>query len=36
MDVMYHAPSDENLKYCKITKEMVLGKDQLGTHKKAV
>lgn len=27
MDVMYHAPSDEDLKYCKITREAVLGKD---------
>ena len=27
MDVMYHAPSDEDLKYCRITKEAVLGKD---------
>lgn len=26
MDVMYKAPSDENLKYCKITKDVVLGK----------
>lgn len=36
MDVMYRAPSDENLKYCKISKEMVLGKDQIRTQKKAV
>ena len=36
MDVMYHAPSDDELKYCKITKDMVLGKDQLGSKKKAV
>ena len=27
MDTMYHAPSDEDLKYCKITKEAVLGKE---------
>ena len=27
MDVMYHAPSDEDLKYCRITREAVLGKD---------
>ncbi len=27
MDVMYKAPSDETLKYCKITKDAVLGKD---------
>ncbi|MDY5845371.1 MAG: ATP-dependent Clp protease ATP-binding subunit ClpX [Bariatricus sp.] len=27
MDTMYHAPSDENLKYCRITKEAVLGKN---------
>ena len=27
MDVMYHAPSDEDLKYCKITREAGLGKD---------
>lgn len=36
MDVMYHAPSDENLKYCKITKDMVQGKTQLHLEKKAV
>lgn len=36
MDVMYHAPSDDELKYCKITKDMVLGKEQLGSKKKAV
>ena len=27
MDTMYHAPSDESLKYCRITKEAVLGKN---------
>ncbi len=27
MDTMYHAPSDEDLKYCRITKEAVLGKE---------
>lgn len=27
MDVMYHAPSDDDLKYCRITREAVLGKD---------
>ena len=27
MDTMYHAPSDEELKYCRITKEAVLGKE---------
>lgn len=27
MDIMYHAPSDESLKYCRITKEAVLGKN---------
>ena len=27
MDTMYHAPSDERLKYCRITKEAVLGKN---------
>ncbi|MGN0404816.1 MAG: ATP-dependent Clp protease ATP-binding subunit ClpX [Bariatricus sp.] len=27
MDTMYHAPSDENLRYCRITKEAVLGKN---------
>ena len=27
MDIMYHAPSDETLKYCRITREAVLGKD---------
>lgn len=27
MDVMYHAPSEETLKYCRITKEAVQGKD---------
>ena len=27
MDTMYHAPSDGDLKYCRITKEAVLGKE---------
>ena len=27
METMYHAPSDESLKYCRITKEAVLGKN---------
>ena len=27
MDTMYHAPSDADLKYCRITKEAVLGKE---------
>lgn len=27
MDTMYHAPSDEDLKYCRITKGAVLGKE---------
>ena len=26
MDIMYRAPSDENLRYCKITKDVVTGK----------
>ena len=29
MDVMYHAPSDEDMKYCVITKDAVEGKEQL-------
>ena len=29
MDVMYHAPSNEDMKYCVITKEAVEGKEQL-------
>ncbi|XCP86818.1 ATP-dependent Clp protease ATP-binding subunit ClpX [Roseburia hominis] len=28
MDIMYRAPSDESLKYCRVTKEAVLGKQQ--------
>lgn len=36
MDVMYHAPSDEELKKCIITKDMVLNKTQKVAEKKAV
>ncbi len=33
MDIMYKAPSDENLKYCLVTKEAVLGEKALSTEK---
>lgn len=36
MDVMYHAPSDEELKKCTITRDMVLDKTQKAAQKKAV
>ncbi|GAA6491556.1 MAG TPA: ATP-dependent Clp protease ATP-binding subunit ClpX [Candidatus Bariatricus faecipullorum] len=32
MDVMYHAPSDKNLKYCRITKDAVLGVSEPDTN----
>ena len=33
MDIMYKAPSDENLKYCLVTKEAVLGEKAPSTEK---
>ena len=36
MDVMYRAPSEENLKYCKITKEAVTGEKDPETNLNAI
>ena len=36
MDVMYRAPSEENLKYCRITKEAVTGENDPETNLNAI
>lgn len=36
MDVMYRAPSEENLKYCKITKDVVTGEKDPETNLNAI